>query len=708
MKNLKPDLCLDTDTYIEKKAKLLGFPDDDELIGWIDTFVELSKMSDQDIDFRKLDQQALELFVRTVGVSPIESVLMDKEDYLVIPDQQEERANDDGAADTDSINASTAVVKRATVEDIFQDFDLFCREAIKIKYRPGMAEHCEHGGYGPFLLTSAQKKISAIAIDLFFNKHVPVRIQILKSRQLGVTTMFLVFWIWICYQIEGYTAMFMIDKGAHLEEKRQMLISWIEFAADKFPGLPTIKRRSSKVLELTNGSRILLESAESPNPGTSEMLQGLHQSERPKWPTGRSQQVKASILPAIPTGRHTIVVDESTAEGFDDFKSDWVRIHEGQDDFSDVRVVPIFLPWYISEEYRKTPPKRAFHKGKFKFLNDDLEVCETDGEGNISLTEEEFAKRFNLAYDQVWWRRMKIKAPAPTGFGGDKLTFDQEYPTTPDHAWSSLGVGYFPHSIISRIECKEPCFIGRIEHVGQPITTLQLTSALKIESKITPDPYGSLRIWSMPEEGMNYFIGADVSEGKMITNGSKSETDFSVIWVLDEFGRDVAMFRERIPPEEFAYYLILLGRFYNNARINCERNKDGATVWAFFEPTGYPNVYYRDDSRGRISDFAWSIVGPGARIPFLNMLRAAVRDDPTRVHSKHLFDEMKSLVRKQNGKVEPSSGRHDDCIFARGHAEVCRVGLTGRMIESIPDPEPPPPPADSMESIFEHNGIEVF
>ena len=704
----KPNLCLDTDMYIQKKAKLLGFPEDEEIKGWIETFVELSELSDQDIDFRKLDQQALELFVRTVGVSPLEASLIDKEDYLVIPDQQEERVNDGDTANVDSVNDAATVVKRTTVEDIFQDFDLFCREAIKIKYRPGMADHCQHGGYGPFLLTSAQRKISAIAIDLFFNKHVPVRIQILKSRQLGVTTMFLVFWIWICYQIEGYTAMFMIDKGAHLEEKRQMLISWIEFAAEKFPGLPTIKRRSSKVLELTNGSRILLESAESPNPGTSEMLQGLHQSERPKWPTGRSQQVKASILPAIPTGRHTIVVDESTAEGFDDFKSDWVRIHEGQDDFSDVRVVPIFLPWYISEEYRKTPPKKAFHKGKFKWLNNDLEVCETDGEGNISVTEEEFAKRFNLAYDQVWWRRMKIKAPAPTGFGGDKLTFDQEYPTTPDHAWSSLGVGYFPHSVISRINCKEPCFIGRIEHVGQPITTLQLTSALKIESKITPDPYGSLRIWSMPEDGMNYFIGADVSEGKRITNGSKSETDFSVIWVLDEFGRDVAMFRERIPPEEFAYYLILLGRFYNNARINCERNKDGATVWAFFEPTGYPNIYYRDDSRGRVSDFAWSIVGPGARIPFLNMLRAAVRDDPTRIHSQHLFDEMKSLVRKKSGKVEPSSGKHDDCIFARGHAEVCRVGLTGRMIESIPDPEPSPPPADSMESIFEHNGIEVF
>ena len=90
------------------------------------------------------------------------------------------------------------------------------------------------------------------------------------------------------------------------------------------------------------------------------------------------------------------------------------------------------------------------------------------------------------------------------------------------------------------------------------------------------------------------------------------------------------------------------------------------------------------------------------------MHRAAIRDDPTRVRSQHLFDEMKSLVRKPNGKVEPSSGRHDDCLFARGHAEVCRVGLTGRMIESIPEPQPPLPPADSMESIFSHNGIEVW
>ena len=714
MNNLKPNLCLDLDAYVEKKAKLLGFPDDEDVLGWVETFKELASLSGQSIDFKKLDQKALELFVSTVGVSPLEATLIDKEDYLVVPEQPEQeqqRQSDDILSDDDDDNDSSGGSPRPVpvdVDAVLAAFYLFCKQAVKIKYRPGMAAHCENGGYGPLILTSAQKKIISIAIDLFFNKQVPVRLMILKSRQLGVTTLFLVFNVWVCYQIEGFTTMFMIDKGPHLEEKRQHLITWIETAAERFPGLPVLKRRSSKVLELTNGSRILLESAESPNPGTSEMLQGLHQSERPKWPVGRSSQVKASILPAIPVTKHTLVVDESTAEGYDDFNSDWKRIHEGNDEFSDVRVVPIFLPWYISDEYRKTPPKKAFHKGAFKFLNNDLEVCETDGEGNISLTEEAFANKYNLTYDQVYWRRMKINAPAPTGFGGDYVMFDQEYPTTPDHAWASVGVRYYPHSILDRVDVSEPIFIGRVEHTGQPIKTLQLTSALKFEPKILPEQYGPLRIWDMPQEGMRYFIGGDVSEGKLIKSGSKTEGDYSVIWVLDEFGRDVAQFRDKIPPEEFAYYLILMGRLFNNARINCERNKDGATVWAFFEPTGYPNVYYRDDTRGRISDLAWSVVGPGARIPLMNMLRAAIREDPSRVRSNHLFGEMQSFVRKKNGKIEPSSGKHDDCLFARAHAEVCRVGLTGRMIESIPEPEPVPPPLDSMESIFEHNGIEIW
>lgn len=709
MNDIRPNLCLDTGAYVEKKARSLGFPDDEELRGWLDTFKEMAEISSQRIDFRKLDNDALALYVSMTGVSPNEASLINDESYLVVPDSVEDIGGPPSVPvsvvpDTQSTQAEESV----NVEDLLEDFDLFCRKAIKIKYRPGMGPHCEQGGFGPFILTEAQKKVAAVAIDLFFNKKVPVRLQILKSRQLGVTTMFLVFNLWICFQIEGYTTMFMIDKGAHLEEKRQMLLGWIDIVAERFPGLPVVKRKATKVIELTNGSRILLESAESPNPGTSEMLQGLHQSERPKWPQGRSQQVKASILPAIPVTRHTIVVDESTAEGFDDFKADWVRIHEQQDEFSDVRVVPIFLPWYVSNEYSKDPPKKAFHKGKFRFLNDDTEVCETDAEGNIILTEEEFANKYNLSYAQVYWRRMKIKAPAPTGFGGDKVVFDQEFPTTPDHAWSSVGVGYYPPSILNRIEPSEPCFIGRIEHEGQPITTLQLTAAVNMNPKITPDAMGPLKIWEMPEEGGRYFIGGDVAEGKLVTSGSKSESDYSVLWVLDEYGRDVAMFRDRIPPEELAYYLILLGRFYNTARVNCERNKDGATVWAFFEPTGYPNVYYRDDSRGRVSDLAWSLLGPGSRIPFLNMHRAAIREDVSRVKSKELLREMQTLVRKPNGKVEPSSGKHDDCLFARGHAEVCRVGLTGRMIESIPEPDEPPPPLDSAESVFEFNGIEVW
>ena len=216
MKNSKPNLCLDVEAYVKKKAKYLGYPHDEELSAWIDTFVELAEMSEQDISFRKLDQRALELYVQTVGASPLEISLMGRDDCFVVPEVRDEgRGPGVGVVGADSVDVCVSVpptggAVELTVDDLLSDFELFCIEAIRIKYRPGMGDHCENGGFGPFILTGAQKKVISIAIDLFFNKQVPVRLQILKSRQLGVTTMFLVFNLWLCYQIEGYTTMFMI------------------------------------------------------------------------------------------------------------------------------------------------------------------------------------------------------------------------------------------------------------------------------------------------------------------------------------------------------------------------------------------------------------------------------------------------------------------------------------------------------------------
>ena len=116
---------------------------------------------------------------------------------------------------------------------------------------------------------------AAVMLDQWLN-DVPVRIIILKSRQLGITTLLMAFWLWLIVQNPGITAMVIIDKGDHLNEKRQTYIRWLERISELYPELPNVERRGAKVIELQNMSRFLFESAEAPNPGTSEHIAILH------------------------------------------------------------------------------------------------------------------------------------------------------------------------------------------------------------------------------------------------------------------------------------------------------------------------------------------------------------------------------------------------------------------------------------------------
>ena len=71
--------------------------------------------------------------------------------------------------------------------------------------------------------------------------------------------------------------------------------------------------------------------------------------------------------------------------------------------------IPIFLPWFITPEYRRTPP------------------------GPLELREEEekLIEKFRLDEEQLYWRRLKIAE-------GGKLKFQQEYPASAEEALLSL------------------------------------------------------------------------------------------------------------------------------------------------------------------------------------------------------------------------------------------------------------------------------
>jgi hypothetical protein len=481
-------------------------------------------------------------------------------------------------------------------------------------------------------------------------------------------------WVYIMIQIPGWVCFFIIDKDDHMAEKREEILKWLTTLYELYPNdCPKIKRRGAKVIELSNGAKILFESAMAPNPGTSEMINCLHRSERPKWPKGRSQQIKASIMPALPDQRFTISVDESTAEGPDEFKMDWDRLHR-EKEIGMIRTLALFFAWLTSSEYQTMPPDDCFTDGVFQYHNDDIELSEVDYEGNVVENEEQYAKHYNCNYKQIYWRRVTIK----NKFEGDKNLFDQEYPTTPAHAWAAIGGTFIPTRLLKQVELfiKTPVFRGSIRHdpAAKSIGSFDLASAYDFKPILEARRDGTFQVARLPEPDVRYFLGGDVAEGKLCQIGVRSESDFSAIYVIDEYGRDCALWYDRIKPEELTFYLALIGSFYNFAMVNCERNKDGATVWAFFRKLGYPNIFYRERARGDIDDVAWSLIGPSERIPVLNITRVAMHEDPSRISFKELHTQASVLVRSKD-KIEPV-GEHDDIYLARCHAEIARRQLT--------------------------------
>ena len=95
---------------------------------------------------------------------------------------------------------------------------------------------------------------------------------------------------------------------------------------------------------------------------------------------------------------------------------------------------------------------------------------------------------------------------------------------------------------------------------------------------------GSLRIFEKPIPGVKYFIGADVASGRA--------RDYSAFSIMKQNGEEVACFKGKIPIEQFAKLLNLIGREYNNALLAPEANDIGQGVIKLLQEWNYPNLYY--------------------------------------------------------------------------------------------------------------------
>ena len=471
----------------------------------------------------------------------------------------------------------------------------------------------------------------------------PIRIIILKGRQEGISTVTEA----LMFQDAATRPNVKTLIVAHNSDATSNLFKMNKLFYDCLPRRVQPMRKNSNARELTfenptkdrkakarrpgMRSSIRCQTAGGGGVGRSETLTNVHTSEYAFWPKDKAALL-LGIMQSVPDDPNTMVVIESTANGYDHFKELWDGAVSGENTW-----LPVFLPWYLEKGYRKAVPP------------------------STEWTEEEEALRrdFGLDDEQLQWRRWCIK----TNCGGSVEKFRQEYPNTPAEAFLLSGTPFFDNQALSVQQM----------HAAEPIATGWFTYDAPEEQgekpqnwQFTPAADGVVRIWKEPEKGVPYVLGGD-------TAGEGS--DCFTAHVLDNrTGEQVAELQQRQSEILYARQVYCLGQYYNQALAAIEVNFSTYPERKL-EEWNYPHLYQRERfdtyANAMVKAFGWHTT-PATRPQMLAELHTVMEEAPQVIQSRWTLGEMIVFVYDKNRKPQAAEGQHDDLVIAAAIAQMAR------------------------------------
>lgn len=524
------------------------------------------------------------------------------------------------------------------------DFPYFCENFIKIKNKEAEIV--------PFVLHKYQIRLWEL-MQSQERAGKPVRVLVLKSRQLGFSTMMQAYLLWRTIT-NPYSGCLTV---AHDDKSSSQLFSKIEFAYENLPSalfneLEAIKNTAIRGKKLTFGkgldSEFHVDTAGNANVGRSMTFQRCHLSEVAFW--DNIEKTMYGLMAALGKRPGTECVLESTANGMGTYHYKlWKRATSGESMWA-----PFFCGW--SED----------------------SYCSMPAPEGMKLTPEErdLARRYDLNNDQIYWRRITIEDEC----GGDVDLFRQEYPIEPDEAFIVSGNPYFGPKVIEGIikGVKDPVNWGDLELInGKPTLTRGRDDGVDKERS-------TWWIWKTPEKEHAYVIGADVAGG--------TGKDFSTAHVLDLTTEEfVATYRGKLDPDEFAHQLNWMGRTYNVALVAPEKNGEGrATLLELMKKCGYPRIFFHQEveewSGGVRYTYGWKTT-VRSRPTMLAQFAAALREQKPKLWCERTASELSSFIRVDSPQklAEAAEGANDDMVISAGIANASEVRINGAVYVDLSD-----------------------
>lgn len=460
-------------------------------------------------------------------------------------------------------------------------------------------------------------------IKEMYRKRKPIRIIILKARQMGFSTETEAIIFKNVVTHHNYNAGIVAHKEDSTTNLFNMSKRMLEYLPEDIK--PEQKKSNAKELVFNNDqgtgldSRIKCMTAGGKGIGRSDTFTALHLSELAFW-EGDKKATMTGLLQAVPNTPDSMIIIESTANGYEYFKEMWDRAVAGKSDF-----YPLFIGWNELKEY--CMPYTGF---------------------DLTQEERELKEQYNLTLEQLTWRRWCIQ----NNCSGDINQFKQEYPICPEEAFLSTGNCYFNKENI----------INRINTAPEPLVRGKFTcyyDGIRIRNqKFLEQEEGNIKIYEYPEKRVPYVLGGD-------TAGEGS--DYFTAHVINNItGKQVAVLKQQYNEIEYVKQVYCLGMFYNCALVGLENNFSTYPTQKLME-LNYPNQYVRkkEDQYNNKYEKSYGFKTTSITRPYiLGLLQEIIHNNTDVIQDKETLREMLTFIVNDKGRAEAEEGYHDDLVMA--------------------------------------------
>ena len=509
--------------------------------------------------------------------------------------------------------------KRDRLKFYKDDFTTFASDQIQIITKDASQ------GFVPFALNECQRRITE-ALSKQIEETGKVRAIILKARQQGISTYCAGRVFWKTYYQQHSRSVVMAHDSATSDALFNMSKNLIKnMKGELKPDELTSNAKEIKICSPAYDDKeavgsYRLYTAGSPEAGRGTTPTIAHLSEVAFWQ--HDEKILAGLFQGISQAAGTEVILESTANGAQgEFYRLWKGAVAGENEY-----LPIFLPWFITPEYRREAPSNM----------------------ELDIEEEGLQEKYGLDNDQLYWRRLKIAE-------GGKLKFQQEYPATADEAFIVSGSNVFN---VEKLDALVP----------RPVSK---RSEWDPASKMfDAHREGKLNIFNYPQWEEPYIIGADVSLGV--------GQDYAAAVVMNNKYEIQAVYRNnRIDPSMYGELLFYLGRYYNNAFLAVESNSMGIATLQKLDHMGYVNLY-KQTKIANVSNEDGERLGfrttSATKPAIIGNLKNLIENEEIMIPDAVVIQELKDYIATDTGKTEAAPGCTDDTVIALAIcAEVLRT-----------------------------------